>query len=124
MGGHDDEGIFDYLGGKHRVGLDELSRDSSRCPRNKTLKGLRRERLQRYETHGRNLKEEIQRAVIDHDLPFNEMAELFKDRGISNVTIGNIRRDTRSMLRLLMSPEVGLIHPNDLARHRRKRARH
>lgn len=63
------------------------------------------------------IKERIRLLVIDHDMSYLTMMDMFKG-AVSGVTVGNIRRDTLETIKLL--EREGLINTEALARRRKR----
>ncbi|MHC2415865.1 hypothetical protein ACVJGC_008456 [Bradyrhizobium diazoefficiens] len=134
MGGSDDQGLYDYAGkGARRRRQMEQSqlRRSAFKPVDVPRKRSQLSEQLRKGTAGPKddpnvVREIIRRLVIDHDnIKPAEMQDVLQRRGyfVTLVTIANLRRDMRDVLRLLQKPDLALVNPDDLARRRRKRER-
>lgn len=132
MGGRDDEGLYDFAG----KGAKRRRRPEERGLRRSKFKPIDRARKKSQlpkqltkRTAGTNddpndIKEAIRRLVIDYaDISPSEIRDRLQQDGyfVTLLTISNVRRDMREVLRLLQKPDLALIDPDDLARRRRKR---
>ncbi|WP_257194817.1 MULTISPECIES: hypothetical protein [unclassified Bradyrhizobium] len=134
MGGRDDEGLYDFAGKgarqRRRMEQGQLRRSKFK-PINRSLKPSQLGQHSTKRTAGakddpNDLKEAIRRLVIDHAVisPAQIKERLQNDGYIATlVTISNVRKDMREVLKLLQRPDLALIDPNDLARRRRRRER-
>ncbi|WP_128963021.1 hypothetical protein [Bradyrhizobium guangzhouense] len=70
-----------------------------------------------------DVKDRIRRLHLDHGLRFDEMCARLKQDGylVSAVTVSAIRTEFVQALKLLIS--IGLVDPDELEKHRRKRPR-
>ena len=134
MGGRDDEGLFDFAGkgAKRRRRHEEGSlRRSTFKPVDRARKTSQPSKQLGMGTAGSNddpsyIKEAIRRLVIDHaDISPAMIKDRLQQDGyfVTLLTISNVRRDMREVLRLLQKPDLALVDPDDLARRRRKRER-
>lgn len=129
MGGRDDEGMYDTWGKGAKARKQREAADARRQQKTRPLTETEpRIAKQPNRTAGENedartIKEKIRLAVIDRDMGHDDICAMLAREGhtLSRLTTSAVRADTRETLKLIQ--RIGLLDPDNLAMHRRRRAK-